>query len=79
MGDLIDTAKVYALANEMMFSGKQISVPAIADAMDIEASDELTSKLEHWWMEQESRVTFRHSMNSRHRPDVPETVINQYN
>jgi len=74
MGDLIDTAKVYALANEMMFSGQQISVPAIADAMHIEASDELTSKLEHWWMEQESRVTFRHSMNSRHRPDVPETV-----
>ena len=74
MDDQIDKVKLHKIANDLMSSGEQVSVQAIADTMHIEASDELTSKLEHWWMEQESRVTFRHSMNSRHRPDVPETV-----
>ncbi|MDC9719133.1 MAG: hypothetical protein PSN46_00215 [Gammaproteobacteria bacterium] len=74
MDDRIDTATVHKIANQLMFSGENISVQTIADKMQIEASDELKLQLEHWWVEQESRVAFRRSMTTNHRPDVPETV-----
>ncbi|MFT7178557.1 MAG: DNA repair exonuclease SbcCD ATPase subunit [Oceanospirillaceae bacterium] len=74
MDDRIDTAKVHEFANELLFSGNKISVQAIADKMHIEASEELGTQLEHWWMEQESKVVFRRSISPNYRPDVPETV-----
>ena len=74
MDDPIDTAEVHKFANELMFAGKQVSVQAIADLMDIDASEELGRQLEHWWIKQESRVAFRRSISPNHRPDVPETV-----
>ena len=74
MDDRIDTAKVHEFANELLFSGNKISVQAIADKMHIEASEELGTQLEHWWMEQESKVVFRRSISTNYRPDVPETV-----
>lgn len=74
MGDLIDKAQVYSFANELMFSGKKVSVQTVAELMDIEATEELGNKLEHWWMEQESLITFRHTMSPQNRPNVPETV-----
>lgn len=74
MDDPIDTAKVHKLANELMFSGEQVSVQVIADTMLIEASDELGRQLELWWIKQESKVAFRRSISSNHRHDVPETV-----
>ena len=74
MDDRIDTANVHKFANELMSSGEQVSVQAIADKMHIEASDELRSRLERWWVKQESQVDFHRSMGSHHRPDVPETV-----
>jgi chromosome segregation ATPase len=74
MDDRIDTAKLHKIANELMFSGEQISVQAIADKMLIEANEELSRQLEHWWITQESRVSFRRSISPNNRPDVPETV-----
>ncbi len=74
MDDPIDTAKVHKFANELMFSGEQVSVQVIADKMKIKSSDELGRQLEHWWIKQESKVAFRRIVSSNDRHDVPETV-----
>lgn len=74
MGDLIDKAHVYTLTRELMLSGKKVSVESVAEEMNIEATQELASVLEHWWMEQEALISFRRTMPAQNRPNVPETV-----
>jgi chromosome segregation ATPase len=74
MAARIDTNAIHKLASELMFAGESLSVQCIADKLNLEPSEELGAELKRWWMEQESKVAFRASMNHNQRPDVPEAV-----
>lgn len=74
MGEHIDKAQISLVANELMLSGKHISVDSVARHLDVEVTQELTDAIEQWWLEHESLVSLPSKYKKQNRPSVPETV-----
>ena len=70
-----DTSVVHQQASRLLLEGRKVTVTQVADAMQIEPTDELQAELERWWLDLEVQVPFRKAMtDNMPRPDVPDTV-----